>query len=75
MAKVSGWQVRGKPGLCWMDGVTVALGSSGISEGASHLYVKDRKEWRSLTWIFLLGFFRPPFRAQVDCDMERCRVP
>ena len=27
MAKISGWLVRGRPGLGWMDGVKVTLGS------------------------------------------------
>ena len=26
MAEASGWWVRGRPRLCWMDGVKVALG-------------------------------------------------
>ena len=42
MAEV-GLRVRGRPRLCWMDGVKVALGNRGMRQCA-----KDRKEWRAM---------------------------
>ena len=48
MAKVSGGRVRGRPRLCWMDGVNVALGNRGMTVEAARQCAKDRKEWRAL---------------------------
>ena len=31
MAEVSGWRVRGRPRLGWMDGVKVAFGNRGMT--------------------------------------------
>ena len=45
MAEVSGVRVRGRPRLCWIDGVNVALGSRGPTVEAARQCVKDRKEW------------------------------
>ena len=45
---VNGGRVRGRPGLGWMDGVKVALGSRGLTVEAARQCAKDRKEWRSL---------------------------
>ena len=45
MAEQSGWRLRGKPRLGWMDGVKVALGNRGITVEASRQCAKDRKEW------------------------------
>ena len=35
MAEVSGGQVRGRPRLCWMDGVKMALGNRGMTVQAA----------------------------------------
>ena len=35
MAEVSGWQVRGRPRLGWMDGVKVAFGNRGMTVEAA----------------------------------------
>ena len=35
MVKVSGGLVRGRPRLCWIDGVKVALGSRGMTVEAA----------------------------------------
>ena len=43
MAEVSGGRVRGRPRLGWMDGVTVALGSSGLMVEAARQCVKDEE--------------------------------
>ena len=39
----TGGRVRGRPGLGWMDGVKVALGSRGITVVATRQYAKDSK--------------------------------
>ena len=44
MAEVSERRVRGRPRLCWMDGVKVALGNQGMTVEAAQQCVKDRKE-------------------------------
>ena len=44
MAEVSGWRVRGRPRLGWMDGVKVALGNRGMTVDAACQCTKDRKE-------------------------------
>ena len=36
MAEVSGGRVRGRPRLCWMDGVKVALGNRGMTVEAAY---------------------------------------
>ena len=41
-------RVRGRPRLCWMDGVKVALGNRGMTVEAARQCAKDRKEWRAL---------------------------
>ena len=43
MAEVSGGRLRGRPGLCWMDGVKVVM-----TLEAARQCAKDRKEWRAL---------------------------
>ena len=43
MAEVSGGRVRGRPSLCWMDGVKVALGNRGMTVEAARQFSKDRK--------------------------------
>ena len=49
MVEVSGWQVRGRPRLGWMDGVKVVFGNRGIPlEAAGLQYVKGWKEWRAI---------------------------
>ena len=48
IAEVSGGRVRGRPRLCWMDCVKVALGNRGMAVGAERQCAKDRKEWRAL---------------------------
>ena len=47
-AEVSGWRIRGRPRLGWMDGLKVALGNRGMTVEAARQYAKDTKEWRSL---------------------------
>ena len=45
MAEVSGGRVRGRPRLCWMDGVKVALGNRGMTRGGGCATMReDRKE-------------------------------
>ena len=44
MADLSGWLVRGRPKLGWMDGVKVGLGSRGKTVEAARQRAKD-KEW------------------------------
>ena len=44
MANVSGERVRGRPRLCWMDGVKVAFGNRGMMVEAARQCAKDRKE-------------------------------
>ena len=48
MADVSGGRVWGRPGLGWMDGVKVALGSRRMIFKVVPQSVKDKKEWRAL---------------------------
>ena len=48
IVEVSGGLVWGRPRLGWMDVVTDALGSSGMTAEAARQYAKDRKEWRAL---------------------------
>ena len=48
MAEVSGGRVRGRPRLCWMDGVKLALGNRGMTVEAARQCAKDRKVWRAL---------------------------
>ena len=43
MAEVNGGRVRGRPRLCWMDGVKVALGKRGMTVEAARQCAKDRK--------------------------------
>ena len=45
MAEVSGGRVQGRPRLCWMDGVKVALGNRGMTVEAARQCAKD---WRAL---------------------------
>ena len=47
MVEVSGRRVRGRPRLCWMDGVKVTLGNRRMTVEAAR-QAKDRKEWRAL---------------------------
>ena len=48
MAEVSGRRVRGRPRLCWMDCVKVALGNRGMMVEAARQCAKERKEWQAL---------------------------
>ena len=48
MAEVSGWRVRGRPMLGWMDDVKVVLGNKGITVEAARQSAKYLKEWRAL---------------------------
>ena len=48
MEEVSERRVRGRPRLGWMDGVKMALGSSGMRVEAARQYAKDMKEWIAL---------------------------
>ena len=48
MVEVSGGRVRGRPRLCWMNGVKVALGNRGMTVEVARQCAKDRKEWRAL---------------------------
>ena len=43
MADVGGGRVLGRPRLCWMDGVKVALGSRGMAVEAARQCAKDKK--------------------------------
>ena len=45
MAEVSGGRERGRPRLCWMDGVKVALGSRGMSVDAARMTGKSGEPW------------------------------
>ena len=62
-ANVSGGQVWGRLKLGWMDGMKMALGSSGMMVETERQCMEDRKEWRawcnccwlSLMWPFLHG--------------------
>ena len=45
MAEVSGWRVRGRPRLGWMDSVNVALGNR--NDGGK-MRERSEKEWRAL---------------------------
>ena len=51
MAEVSGKRVRGRPRLCWMDGVKVALCNRGITVEAARQYAKGRMEWRAMVHV------------------------
>ena len=51
MAEVSGGRVRGKPRLCCMDGVKVALGNRGMTVEAARQCEKDRRAWRTLVHV------------------------
>ena len=44
MADVSGWRVRGRPRLGWMDGMKKALDSRGMTVEAAQQEAKYRKE-------------------------------
>ena len=48
MEDVSGWRVRGRPRLGWMDGLKIALGNRWVMVEAAGQCAKDRKEWRTL---------------------------
>ena len=52
-AEVSGWLVRGRPRLGWMDGVNVALDNRGMTVEAARQCAKARKEWRALVHMYL----------------------
>ena len=43
MAEVSGGRVQGRPRLCWIDGVKVAIGNRGMTVEAAQQCAKDRK--------------------------------
>ena len=51
MDEVSGGGERGRPRLCWMDGMKVALGNRGMTVEAARQCAKDRKEYRILVHI------------------------
>ena len=51
LVEVSGGWVQGRPRLCWMDGVKVALDNRGMTVEAEQQCTKDRKEWRALVHI------------------------
>ena len=51
MADVSGGQVRGRPRLGCIDGVTVALGNRGMTVEAARQRAKYKKERRALQCI------------------------
>ena len=40
MAEVGGGRVRGRPRLCWMDGVKVALGNRGVTVEAARQFAR-----------------------------------
>ena len=44
VAELSGGRVRGRPRLCWMNSVKVALGNRGMTVEAARQCAKDRKE-------------------------------
>ena len=44
MTEVCGGRVLGRPRLCWMDGVKVALGSRGMTVEAARHYTEDGKD-------------------------------
>ena len=48
ISEVSGWRVRGRPRLGWMDGMKVALGNRGMTVETARQCAKDRKAWRAL---------------------------
>ena len=51
IAEVCGSRVRGRPRFGSMDGVKVALGSTGMTVEAARQYPKDRKECRALVHL------------------------
>ena len=48
MAEISGGRVRGRPRLCWMDDMKVALGYRGMTVEAARQCAKEWKDWRAL---------------------------
>ena len=56
MAKVSDWQVRGTPRLCWTDGVKVVLGSRAMTVEATQQCVIYRKKRRALVHVWMIEF-------------------
>ena len=48
MTEASGWRVRGRPSLGWVDGMKMLFGTIGMSVEAARQYAKDRNEWRAL---------------------------
>ena len=47
---------RGRPRLCWIDGVKVDLGSRGMTVEAAQQSTKDRKEWIALVHKLMIEF-------------------
>ena len=45
IAEVSGWRVRGRPRLGWMDGVTVAFGNTITTVVAARKIGKSGEPW------------------------------
>ena len=84
MAEVSGWRVRGRPRLGWVDSVKVVLGNRGMTVEAARQCAKDRSEepwcicnWMSFTLPFLLGpvFFRTALPCSGGDHLERGGMP
>ena len=85
-AEVSGKQVRGRPRLCWMDCVSVALGSEVMIIETARQCTNDAKESRALVHLLMIEFytaffawfmcsFWPPSRAFVAYHQERGGMP
>ena len=65
MAEVSGWRVRGRPRLGWVDCVTVSLSNRGMTVEAARQCTKDRKEWRAPIHMLLNEFHAAHFCSTV----------
>ena len=66
MAEVSGGRVRGKQRLGWMEGVKVALSSSGVTVEAARQCAKDRKEYRAWYMCNRMSFPQIPLRRDTN---------
>ena len=58
LADVSGGQVRSRPRLGWIDGVNVAMISSGMAMEAARQCGKDKKEWSALALMSMIKMYR-----------------
>ena len=56
IAEVIGGRVRGRPRLCWMDGVKVSLGNRGMTIEAARQCAKDREALRAMVHMQLSEF-------------------